>query len=169
MIKNKIIIKVKNMRKTFYIWVWVILLTLCLNLSSCGGSNSSGGVNPSRISSVEDAKSYIDGKTFIATPSGQLWYKVSFVGNSFTLWTATPTDGHWGSPIFNGNYTVESQRYSNTGQQFFYTVLTKADDDYHSNLRCTKFIISDLTFVNCNAYNSDDRAKAKIGDRDPWK
>lgn len=149
---------------------WVILLTLCLNLSSCGGGSGGSGVNPSNISSIEEAKSYIDGKTFIATPSGEreMWYKASFSGNSFTLWTSTPTAGSWGSPRFTGNYTIESQRYSNTGQQFFYIVLTQSGDDYHSNMYCTKFIISDLTFVNCNAYNSDNRAKAKVGDRNPW-
>jgi len=163
-----------------FLFSLVTMVTLSVELSSCGSgnnsnkgsnnnnsssnSNNSSKIDLSNISSADDAKKYIDGKTFIATPSGKLWYKVTFSNGSYTFWTSIPTAGGWGNPEFQGSYNIKEKRFSDTGKKFYY--VTFSDDDYSMN--CTKFIITDLSFLNCNAYDSSDRAYATEGDRNPW-
>jgi len=144
------------MKKLNLIFITVAILCVCL--SSCGATTSN-------ISSIEKVENYIEGKTFTATPtgSGQLWYKVSFSNGRYTFWTAHPTSGSWGSPKGSGSVDVSTRRYVDTGQQYFYVRL-----ETESILFCTQFIISDLSFVNCNAYDSSDRAKASVGNKNPW-
>ena len=147
------------MKTMFSFWA---ILVLCIGLLSC----NSGASN---ISSIEEAKNYISGKTFTATPSGEMWYKVSFSNSgTFTLWSSTPQSGSWGSPTLSGRYTVNQNRYSDTGERYFYATLDKEHDGFVASLHCMQFIINDLSLVNCSAYNMNDRTKVKEGDRNPW-
>jgi hypothetical protein len=83
--------------------------------------------DPSSISSIDEAKEYLDGKTFIATPTdGSAWIKVTFSGNSFTLWMVAPRAGNWGNAVKSGTYKIKENRYANTGKRYFYAELVSA-------------------------------------------
>ena len=86
-------------------------------------ANSRKITNPSRITTAEEGMSYLDGKTFIATPKGERWYKVTFSGDSFTLWTALPQYGSWGEVWQKGTYSIKEDRFANTGERYFYITL----------------------------------------------
>jgi flagellar biosynthesis GTPase FlhF len=124
--------------------------------SANNNKESSRVINPSSISTVAEAGNYIKGKTFITTPTGQLWYKVTFSGNSFTLWGAYPADGKWDHVIDTGkSYEVEERRYSDTGQRFFSVRLEG----------CVSLNISQLHFQYCEGIPP---SVATEGDRNPW-
>jgi len=154
------------MKKFNLFFVLAIIIVISVGFSSCGGGsgNSNRGVSPSSISSAEEAKNYIEGKTFTATPSGNMWYKVSFSNGSYTLWTALPQSGHWGDPQSKGSCSVKENRFADNGQKYYYVRLSNSDSVFD----CVQFIITDLSFVNCYAQNMSDRAKASVGDKNPW-
>jgi hypothetical protein len=120
--------------------------------------------DPSTISSIEEAKAFIEGKTFMATPAGadNLWFKASFSNGSFTLYTATPQIGTWGE-AHRGTYEMGQGRYRDTGQKFFYVRMETG-----SIFTCSVFYITDMSFVLCDALDKNDRAQATIGDINPW-
>ena len=118
-------------------------------------------VSPSSLSSIEDAERYIDGKTFIATPSGGVWHKVTFSSGHFTLWYGTPQSPGWNLSE-EGPYVIKSSRYADTGRKFYYVTLGNKAVNY-------KFIINNLSFVVGDGYNvSTTRDQAEEGDWDPW-
>ena len=121
-------------------------------------------ISPSSISSVEEAKNYVNGKTFTATLTGGmmgLWHKVSFSNGSFSLWSTYPSSGAWGSPT-KGTYSVEERRYSDTGQRYY--LLRMTPEGENSPFGCLAFNIKETTFLGCD----DVAAKAIEGDRNPW-
>ena len=118
-------------------------------------------VSPSTLSSIEDAERYIDGKTFIATPSGGVWHKVTFSSGNFTLWYGIPQSPGWNLSE-EGPYEIKSSRYADTGRKFYYVTLGNKAVNY-------KFIINNLSFVVGDGYNvSTTRDQAEEGDWDPW-
>lgn len=44
----------------------------------------------SNVSSIEDARSYLDGKTFMSTPREDIWYKLSFSDGNCKLQIGRP-------------------------------------------------------------------------------
>ncbi|MDR2512116.1 MAG: hypothetical protein LBC89_06670 [Bacteroidales bacterium] len=100
-------------------------------------SNLFGGSDPSSVSSADEAKEYLDGKTFIATPTDAVWTKVTFSGNSFNLWMAAPRDGKWGNPVKSGTYKIREDRFSSTGERYFYAEIVEPmheGEDIHAAL-----------------------------------
>jgi hypothetical protein len=85
--------------------------------------------DPSSVSSIEDAKEFLDGKTFISTPidaDGSIWIKATFSGNTFKLWMVAPHAGSWGNAVKSVTYKIKESRYTNTGQRFYYAELVSA-------------------------------------------
>jgi hypothetical protein len=123
------------------------MIAVCVGFSSCSKDsekkesifgNLFGSSDPPSVSSIDEAKEYLDGKTFIATPTdGSGWIKVTFSGNSFTLWIVAPASGSWGNAVKSGTYKIKESRYANTGQRFFYAELMSAiheGEDIHAAL-----------------------------------
>jgi hypothetical protein len=86
---------------------WIKVLTmivglcwgLCWAIQHDNSSSSSSKIkDTSKISSVEEANNYLNGKTFMAIPRGGMdgmWWKVTFSNGSYTLWGAWPAKGSW--------------------------------------------------------------------------
>jgi len=140
----------------------VSLVTLvALSFSSCGGSSVNHNTQQAKISSIEDAKSFLNGKTFIATPSGDLWYKLQFSGGTASLWKALPQDGRWGSADLSVSYEVKQDRYADTGQTYFYVMLGSSD----SFANYFKF---DITRKKLYYGLGGTGTTMQEGDRNPW-
>jgi hypothetical protein len=139
----------------------ITLVALSIGFSSCGGGGNNN-IRPSSISSVEDAKKYIDGKIFIGNPSNDLWYKLEFSGGRASLWSAMPQNGHWGSKKLSTSYEVQQARYTDNGQTYYYVMLGNPDDTFN-------FYKFDITggriYLN---YGNDTGTSMKEGDRNPW-
>ena len=135
--------------------------------SNGSGSNNSNGSSSSRanstsISSEEDAKNYIDGKTFTSAPAGAtFWYKASFSNGNFTLWRAMPSQGTWGSPVGSGSYVVYKMR-NNAGELFFPVMMDTGDI-----MTDMQFNLPNLTFKLVYG-NGGDFMQATVGDKNPW-
>lgn len=121
----------------------------------------------SNVSSIEDGRSYLNGKTFIATPRGGLWYKLSFTESSCKLLSGVPHYVGW-NESYNGSYMIKEGRYNDTGKKYFYVIFDKGQgsDDYLS-LDCRMFDINRKSLYVCGNGN-DPLAIMEIGDRDPW-
>jgi hypothetical protein len=139
--------------------LFLVSLLISVALSSCGGGNNT---RPTSISSVEDAKNYISGKTFIGNPSNDLWYKLEFSGGTASLWSAMPQSGHWGSKKLSTSYEVKQDRYTDTGQTYYYVMFGNPDDTFNYY----KFDITGRkVYLN---YGNDTGTSVKEGDRNPW-
>ncbi|MDR1592782.1 MAG: hypothetical protein LBS16_07910 [Prevotellaceae bacterium] len=142
----------------FFLISLVAAVTLIAGLSSCGGGSgsSNSGSSNKKISTVEEAQRYIDGKIFTATDPvqyGEYWIKLTISGSSATIQFGLPQYEGWGNSDPE-QYVIEEERYLDTGERY-----------YAINFGCYKFNISNLTFSNCRGYAQ----KAKIGDKYPWK
>jgi hypothetical protein len=125
-------------------------------------NNFKGSSDGSGVSSVTDANKYLNGKTFIATPRGNVWYKLSFSENSCKLLTGVPQYEGW-DVAYSGIYSIQEGRYSDTGQLHYYVKF--GNDESLSN--CFMFDIKNKSLYVCMNGNSP-LAVMEIGDRDPW-
>ena len=74
------------------------------------------------VSSVEEAKSLIDGTTWHYTENTDIseigfWIKVEFSNGSYKSYYAKPSDGTW-TKGGEGQYQIEEGRFSNTGGKY---------------------------------------------------
>jgi hypothetical protein len=141
------------MKKRNFLSIAVLALFIGLAVASSD--------DPSSISSVDEAKEYIDGKTFIATPTDAVWTKVTFSGNSFSLWMVAPRDGKWGSPVKTGTYKIKENRFSNTGERYFYAEIVKPireGEDIHAAL---DRILKETSNDNYGAYTTPEQILIK--------
>jgi hypothetical protein len=136
-------------------WLWIIGLIFII------GEIFSGDDSNTKLSSIEDAQKYISGKTFVGTPSNDIWYKIEFTGNSVSLWRAMPSDGRWSKQV-SSSYTVEQDRYYNDGKTYFYVM----SGDYDKPLSHYQFDITGKRLY----LNIGDRTGTPMreGDRNPW-
>jgi hypothetical protein len=138
--------------------VFLWFMQLRYSSSDDNSSSSSSKIkDTSKISSIEEANNYLNGKTFMAIPRGGMegfWWKITFSNGSYTLWGAWPSAGSWTEPPRTGTYTVEKMRYDDTGQSFFYVQISP----------CLLLNISTLIFGDCK----NNTAKATEGNHDPW-
>lgn len=113
------------------------------------------------ITSIDDARSYLDGKTFISTPRGDIWYKLSFSGSNCRLQIGRPEYVGWNNK-YNGGYSIKEDRYTNTGKIYYYVKFGTSE-----GFDCLMFDIKKKTLYTCM---SGDRPLAimEVGDRDPW-
>lgn len=122
----------------------------------------SSHIESKTISSTEDATNYLNGKTFIATPSGWVWYKLTFSGNTYTLWHGVPQHKGWNIEG-SGSYTIKQGRYTDSGQSYFYAKFETSS----GSLDCRMFDIQRTALYSCMNGNNP-LAIMQQGDRDPW-
>jgi len=170
----KIGIKYLNLIRKAYesITKCVLVIIVGIVFCSCAG-NGSNNTNSSqtnqippkiqtKISSIEDAKNYINGKTFIGTPSGSIWYKLVFSGGNASVWKALPQDGRWGSNAdLSVSYEVKQARYVDTGQTYYYVILGTSEDIFN-------YFNFDITAKVLYLSGKDTGTDMQEGDRNPW-
>jgi hypothetical protein len=111
-----------------YVGIWIVA-TLVLGAIGYGISYVINNFNDettvtsslTKIDSIEDGMKYLNGKTFVSAEKGQMWFKISFANGSFTLWQQYPSKGEWGQPFYRGQYTVQENRYTDTGDRYWST------------------------------------------------
>lgn len=154
---------------TKYIWVMIVDILFCA-CSGRGNSNTNQTLHtnqvnetrPIKISSIEDAKNYIKGKTFIGTPSGSIWYKLQFSGGTVSVWKALPQDGRWGSNAdLSVSYEVKQARYVDTGQTYYYVILGTSKDIFN-------YFNFDISAKVLYLRGADTGTDLQEGDRNPW-
>lgn len=149
-----------------FISIIVAILSGVLVLKTCSWIEKSGSpsshIESKTISSTEDATNYLNGKTFIATPSGWVWYKLTFSGNTYTLWHGVPQHKGWNIEG-SGSYTIKQGRYTDSGQSYFYAKFETSS----GSLDCRMFDIQRTALYSCMNGN-DPLAIMQQGDRDPW-
>jgi hypothetical protein len=129
-----------------------ILIFIGFNVFFKGNSN---------VSSIEDARSYLDGKTFMSTPRGDIWYKLSFSGGNCRLQIGRPEFVGWNNK-YSGGYSIKEDRYTNTGKIYYYAKFGEGE-----GFDCLMFDIKKKTLYTCMSGDSP-LAIMEVGDRDPW-
>jgi len=140
--------------KSYLLFVIALMSISCNNKSHQGSSSFS-------ISTKENAHKYIAGKTFLSTPSGDLWFKIVFTENTYTLYTGVPQYEGWREQ-HSGNYIIEENRYTNTGKKYYYVTLGN-----DNNINCQRFDITGMMIYSCLGYY-DSGSRVKESDKNPW-
>ena len=149
--------------KKYFLSIIGVLLCLCSFISCV----SNGSESSAKISSIEDTQKHINGKTYMATPRGDVWFKITFEGDNFTLWKALPSEGSWGEPAMRGTFNISEGRYSDTGQRYYMVRLIdrNADTDYIP-LDCWDFDIMQMALYNCHNHRSGIQMQCR--NDNPW-
>ena len=158
-IGRKLVLTLLYPLTTWYGLVLMVIVCVAIVFGRGGGNGNS----TTNLSSTEDAQKYISGKTFVGTPSNELWFKIVFTGNTVSLWSAIPQSGGWGSKKTSSSYEVEQARYTDNGQTYFYVMI----GDYNESLNYYKFDITGKRLYLAIAYD-DTGTPMKEGDRNPW-
>lgn len=137
-----------------------ILFTFVLGFVLILGYNVFFNEN-SNVSSTDDARSYLDGKTFISTPRGDIWYKLSFSGGNCRLQIGRPEYVGWNNK-YSGGYSIKEDRYTNTGKIYYYAKFGEGE-----GFDCLMFDIKKKTLYTCMS-GDNPLAIMEVGDRDPW-